>query len=191
MNNHELTWYMQEISMHGLGAEIDIKQFLQAVNNEETRQTRIVWFHLTSFLSHAAMISKLVSPISPHGVKKERKCLLQKALNIQSDSEVLPRSARDNVEHFDERIDNWIGTDSSTILESVLLNRAGYNYLGVDRKRVKRMIILDELVFISERKDASKFELKLQPLFDEVKRIADEAEAWIENNSPYNFIYPQ
>ena len=63
MNDYELTWYMQEISMHGLGAEIDFKHFLQAVKNEETRQTRTVWFHLTSFLSHAAMISKLVSPI--------------------------------------------------------------------------------------------------------------------------------
>ncbi len=191
MNNHELTWYMQEISMHGLGAEIDFNNFLQAVNHEETRQMRTVWFHLTSFLSHAAMISKFVSPISPRNVKADRMNLLQEALNINSDSEVLPRSARDNVEHFDERIDNWIGTDSSTLLEIVLPNRAGYNFLKADEKRIKRMIVLDELVFISETRDGSKFELNLQPLFDEVKRIGDEAGAWIENTSPYNFIYPQ
>lgn len=191
MNNHELTWYMQEISMHGLGAEIDFSHFLQAVNNEETRQMRTVWFHLTSFLSHAAMISKLVSPISPHGVKAERMNLLQAALNIESHSEVLPRSARDNVEHFDERIDNWIGTDSSTLLEIVLQNRAAYDFYRVNEKRVKRVLVLDELVFISETRNASKFELNLQPLFDEVKRIGDEAGAWIESTSPYHFIYPQ
>ena len=191
MNDYELTWYMQEISMHGLGAEIDFKHFLQAVKNEETRQTRTVWFHLTSFLSHAAMISKLVSPISPRGVKIERMNLLQEALNIESNSEVLPRNARDNVEHFDERIDNWIGADSSTLLEVVFPNRAGYDFMNVDEKRVKRILLLDELIFISETKNADKFELKLQPLFDEVKRIGDEAEAWIESTSPYNFICPQ
>ena len=191
MNDYELTWYMQEISMHGLGAEIDFKHFLQAVKNEETRQTRTVWFHLTSFLSHAAMISKLVSPISPRGVKIERMNLLQEALNIESNSEVLPRNARDNVEHFDERIDNWIGADSSTLLEVVFPNRAGYDFMNVDEKRVKRILLLDELIFISETRNADKFELKLQPLFDEVKRIGDEAEAWIESTSPYNFICPQ
>lgn len=188
MNDYELTWYMQEISMHGLGAEIDFKHFLQAVKNEETRQTRIVWFHLTSFLSHAAMISKLVSPISPRGVKIERMNLLQEALNIESNSEVLPRNARDNVEHFDERIDNWIGADSSTLLEVVFPNRVGYDFMNVDEKRVKRILLLDELIFISETRNADKFELKLQPLFDEVKRIGNEAEAWIESTSPYNFI---
>lgn len=191
MNDYELTWYMQEISMHRLGAEIDFKHFLQAVKNEEIRQTRIVWFHLTSFLSHAAMISKLVSPISPRGVKIERMNLLQEALNIESNSEVLPRNARDNVEHFDERIDNWIGSDSSSLLEIVFPNRAGYDFMNVDEKRVKRILLLDELIFISETKNADKFELKLQPLFDEVKRIGDEAEAWIESTSPYTFIYPQ
>ena len=191
MNDYELTWYMQEISMHGLGAEIDFKHFLQTVKNEETRQTRTVWFHLTSFLSHAAMISKLVSPISPRGVKIERMNLLQEALNIESNSEVLPRNARDNVEHFDERIDNWIGADSSTLLEVVFPNRAGYDFMNVDEKRVKRILLLDELIFISETRNADKFELKLQPLFDEVKRIGDEAEAWIESTSPYNFICPQ
>ena len=191
MNDYELTWYMQEISMHSLGAEIDFKHFLQTVKNEETRQTRTVWFHLTSFLSHAAMISKLVSPISPRGVKIERMNLLQEALNIESNSEILPRNARDNVEHFDERIDNWIGADSSTLLEVVFPNRTGYDFMNVDEKRVKRILLLDELIFISETRNADKFELKLQPLFDEVKRIGDEAEAWIESTSPYNFICPQ
>lgn len=36
---------------------------------------RTVWFHLTSFLSHAA--------VSPHGVKAKRMNLLQDALNIE------------------------------------------------------------------------------------------------------------
>ena len=176
--------------MHGLGAEIDFNNLLQTLNNPNTRQTRIVWFHLTSFLAHAAMISKYLSPISPKGLKKDRMDLLREKLNIGEDSDVLPRDARDNVEHFDERIDNWVGGEG-TILEMVLDDRAGYDYLQVDEKRVKRVLLHAELIFISEKRDGGKFKLALQPLFDEVKRIGDEAGAWIENSSPYHFEYPQ
>lgn len=191
MNDYELTWYMQELSMHGLGAEIDFANLLQSLSNPDTRQTRIVWFHLTSFLAHAAMISKYISPIKPKGgVKEERMRILREKLKIKVDSDILPRDARDNVEHFDERIDNWVGNDSNSILEIVLDDRAGYTFLGVNKKRVKRIILQKELIFISEKKDGSKFELELLPLFQEVKRIGDEAGAWIENSSPYHFIYP-
>jgi hypothetical protein len=190
MNDHELTWYMQELAMHGIGAEIDFNNLTQALDNYETRQTRIVWFHLSSFLSHAAMISKYLSPINPRGVKKDRMEILRKKLNVDDNSEVLPRDARDNVEHFDERIDNWIGGDG-TILEIVLDNRARFDYLKVDEKHVKRMLLQEELIFVSEKRDGSKFELELGPLFDEIKRIGVEATKWIEDSSPYHFVYPE
>ena len=181
---------MQELSMHGLGAKIDFNNFVQAINNDEMRQTRIVWFNLTSFLSHAAMISKYLSPINPKGFKKDRMHLLREKLCIENDSDVLPRDARDNVEHFDERIDNWIGTDNNTILEIVFPDRASYDFMSSGKKRIKRVLLLEELIFISEKKDGEKFELELMPLFDEVKRIGDDAVEWIENSSPYHFIYP-
>ncbi len=190
MKDHELTWYMQELSMHGLGAKIDFSNLIKVLNDPNTRQTMIVWFHLTSFLSHAAMISKYLSPINPNGIKKVRMELLREKLNVTVDSDVLPRDARDNVEHFDERIDNWVGGDG-TILEIVIDNRPGFDYLRVNEKQVKRVLLQEELIFISEKKDGSKFELDLQQLFDEVKRIGDEASKWIENSSPYHSIYPQ
>ena len=190
MNDYELTWYMQELGMHGFGAEIDYSNLLQALGNPDTRQTRVVWFHLTSFLSHAAMVSKYVSPINPKGFKKDRMGLLRDKLNITDASKVLPRDARDNVEHFDERIDNWVGSQS-TILEVVFENRAGYEFIQNDEKRIKRILLQEELIFISEKRDGSKFELELQPLFEEVKRIGNEAEEWIKKHSPYHFIYPQ
>jgi len=190
MNDHEITWYMQEIAMHGLGAKIDFSNLLEVINNPNTRQTRIVWFHLTSFLAHAAMISKYLSPISSGNTQKERKKQLRKKLNISDNSDVFPRDARDNVEHFDERIDNWVGSEK-TILEMVLDDREGYNFIRINEKIVKRVLLQKELIFISEKRNESKFELELQPLFEEVKRIGNEAEEWIKNSSPYHFIYPQ
>ncbi|WP_340104906.1 hypothetical protein [Rhodohalobacter sp. 8-1] len=190
MNDHELTWYMQEISMHSLGADLAFKALIDAINNSETRQTRLVWFHLSSFLAHAAMISKYLSPINPRGTKIDRMNELRDKLNVDIDSEVLPRNARDNIEHFDERIDNWVGSEN-TILEIVLDNRRAFDYLDVNSKNVKRVLLQEELIFVSEKRDESKFELELEPLITEIRRIGEEATSWIDDSSPYNFIYPE
>lgn len=190
MNSHELTWYMQEISMHSLGAGMNFEDLTIAVARPEMRQTRFVWFQLTSFLSHAAMISKYLDPIGTDGLKRNRRNALRQSLNISDQSSVLPRHARDNIEHFDERIDNWVGT-SKDIVEIVLEDRSGYSCLNVEEKNVKRVLILDGLIFISEKRDQTKFELELVPLYEEIKRIGGAATDWVNNNSPYNFIYPQ
>lgn len=191
LDGFELTWYMQEICMHGLGARLEYSHLLSALGDPDIRQTRLVWFHLTSFLSHAAMISKYLSPISNNAVAAARKIALREILEITGDSEVLPRDARDNVEHFDERIDNWVGSENKNILEIVLPNRAGYQFMRVDEKRVKRVLILDELVFVSENRKETKFELLLHPLHQEINRIDSAAEKWITENSPYHFVFPR
>lgn len=191
LGGYALTWYMQEICMHGLGAQTEYDQLNAALNDDRTRQTRLVWFHLTSFLSHSAMISKYLSPISNNEISVARKNALRELLGVSSESEVLPRDTRDNVEHFDERIDNWVGSENQNLLEIVLPDRDGYDYMRVPEKRVRRVLILDELVFVSEKKDGSKFDLSLRPLHEEVQRIAAEAAKWITESSPYHFIYPR
>jgi len=137
------------------------------------------------------MISKYLSPISNNEISVARKNALRELLGVSSESEVLPRDTRDNVEHFDERIDNWVGSENQNLLEIVLPDRDGYDYMRVPEKRVRRVLILDELVFVSEKKDGSKFDLSLRPLHEEVQRIAAEAAKWITESSPYHFIYPR
>lgn len=191
LDRYELTWYMHEIGMHGLGACIEYNQLIAALDDHETCQTRLVWFHLTSFLSHSAMISKYLSPISKNEVAIARKKALRELLGVGIDSEVLPRDTRDNIEHFDERVDNWVGGNNQNILEIVLPDRAGYDYMRVAEKRVKRVLILDELIFVSEKQDSAQFELSLRPLHEEVERIGAEADKWIAASSPYHFIFPR
>jgi hypothetical protein len=191
IENHQLTWYMQDVCMHALGAHLDFQNLLATLGVAETQQTRLVWFHLTSFLHHTAMISKFVNPISKHRVAIARGKALRAALDVKQGSEVLPRHARDNVEHFDERIDRWIdGRSSHTILEVVLPNREGYDFLRVGNKRIKRVLIADCLIFVSEAKDSSKFELSLRPVYEEVARIGGAAENWMGLRSPYQYVYP-
>ncbi|MCG7981855.1 MAG: hypothetical protein JAY90_03780 [Candidatus Thiodiazotropha lotti] len=174
MNDLEITWYMQELSMHGFGAETDFRNLEAALANPETRQTRLIWFYLSSFLSHAAMVSKYLDPIRLNDLKRERKDVLRDRLEVTEHSNVLPRDARDNIEHFDERIDNWIGR-GDTILEIVLDDRVDYDHLSVVENRVKRVLIEDGLIFISEKRDQTKFELELEPLYEEIQRIRNSA----------------
>jgi hypothetical protein len=190
-DDYKITWYMHEICMHSLGAKIEFDQLISTLTDPGTRQTRLVWFHLTSFLSHSAMISKYLSPISKNEVAVLRKKMLRVHLGVDDDSDVLPRATRDNIEHFDERLDNWVDGDNQEILEIVLLDRVCYDHLRVSDKRVKRVLILDGMVFISENKDRSKFHLCLHSLHDEVIRIGDEAEKWINGKSPYHFVFPR
>jgi len=76
-------------------------------------------------------------------------------------------------------------------MEMVLPNRDGYNHLRVNERRVRRILLKQEFVFISENRDGSKFELELNPLIQEVARIGIEATNWINTKSPYHFIYPR
>ena len=191
MNSCHLTWYMQEISMHAYGAEVDIKLIHELLDKHETIQSRLVWFHLASFLSHVGMISKLISPISKDVTANARGAALKTALTVPATSEVLPRNARDNTEHFDERIDNWVSANATDIMEIVLPDRGGYDYLRGDEKRIRRVLLNQELIFISENRDGSKFELELKPLVQEVARIGDEATTWTNTKSPYHFVYPR
>lgn len=190
MNYHHLTWYMQEVAMHCYGAKVDIQRLEELLENAETIQSRLIWFHLASFLSHVGMISKLVSPISKNTQAIDRGIALKAALNIAATSEVLPRDARDNTEHFDERIDNWVSANAGDILEIVLPNRQGYEYLNYSEKRIRRLLLKREYVYISENRDGSKFELELRPLIQEVARIGGKATTWIATRSPYHFVYP-
>lgn len=190
MDDHELTWYMHELIMHGLGVSRDFQQLQTTLADPETRQTRIVWFHLTGFLSHAAMISKYLSPINARGVKRARISALRDKLGVDDSSDILPRNARDNIEHFDERIDNWVGQEGQTILEIVLDDRSDYQYLGADQSRIKRLLIKKEMIFISENRDGRRLEVDLNPIAEEALRIFHQAQQWVEDESPYHFIYP-
>lgn len=191
LNDYEITWYMDEIRMHGMCADMEYHQLDELLRDERSRQTRLVWFALTAFLSHAAMMSKYLDPIGKDEVKVVRKDTLRQLLGVAAKSEVIPRDARDNVEHFDERLDGWIGTDNQTILESVLPDRAAYRQLRAAEKRVRRVLLLNEKIFISEKRDRSKFEVDLASLHAEVKRIGDAADAWVSTKSPYHFILPR
>lgn len=190
MDNHQLHWYIEEILIHAIAAHGEYSRLCELIADPETVQTRFVWLHLISFLSHAAMISKYLDPIRPKEVAAERMNRLRAELDVNEKSNLLARSARDNVEHFDERIDSWVERGAGAILEMVVPNRAGFEFIGRPENSIKRLLIAEERVFVSEQRDGSRLEFPLDPIANELVAIGQNANRWIETKSPYHFIYP-
>ncbi len=197
LKDFNITWYMQEIQMHSHAACQEYDCMREVVNDPNRRQTRQVWFHLAAFLSHAAMISKYLSPTERSGkdalkaVPVQRSIKLREIFQLADSTEVLNRDARNNVEHFDERIDNWVRRRDQNILECVLPDRASYESRFRETWRIKRVLLLDELTFISENKIGDKFEQALEPVHEVIKKIRDHADLWTTNSSTYHFISPR
>lgn len=152
------------------------------LQNLESRQSRFVWAHLHAFLSHSSMVSKLLNSPSKSPKAIERSKFLSELLGVPSASVIFERGARNNVEHQDERLDLWIEQDGGMLVEMVFESRDGFEFLIKPRpldareKFIRRALILDEMVFVSQGKEGVEF-TELTPLAGEIDRIASAAEA--------------
>ena len=139
MDKYHLHWYTDEIQTHAASALASYALLCDVLANHMTRQRRDVWFALVSFLTHAAMISKFLHPIKASA--KERGVELRAHLGVPNDSAILPRAARDNLEHFDERIDGWVERNEERILEMVFQDREGLEFLSDQPRAIRRVLI--------------------------------------------------
>jgi len=80
-----------------------------------------IWYSLHALLSAAGNASKLFWPLkSARGMKRSpgargatkdvgrRRAALRKSLGVEDDSPLVSRTFRDLMEHFDERLDDWL-----------------------------------------------------------------------------------
>lgn len=186
-----MTLHIDALKRHALLEEV----FLQCVislghydeaakllHNFESRQSRFVWAHIHAFLSHSSMVSKLLNSPSRSTKAIERSKFLSELLAVPSTSVIFERGARNNVEHQDERLDLWIEQDGGMLVEMVFDSREGFDFLIQPRsleakaKFIRRALILDEMVFVSQGREGVEF-TKLIPLAGEIGRIASAAEA--------------
>lgn len=189
MDKYHLHWFTDEIDMHASSAIASYTQLLQLLNDNKTRQSRGVWFVLLSFLTHAAMVSKLLDPINKDN--EERGRALRAHLEVVSGSAFLPRNARDNLEHIDERIDRWVQGGGTRVLEMVFEDRIGFNYIAEDEGGIRRVLIKDEMVFVSEDRNGKRIETALQPIFEELQILHVRCEYKLRTESPYNYRLAQ
>jgi hypothetical protein len=191
MDKYHLHWFTDELHTHSMSALESYVWMRTLLADNKKRQSKDVWSALQSFLIHAAVVSKVLDPIKPDDAKKERSTALRKHLGVKDDSAFLPRAARDNLEHIDERIDRWVKNGQTKILEMVLDDRAGFEYLAKDDVAVRRVLIRSDMVFVSEDRAGSRIETKLEPVFNDLKTLAAACLHKFQTESPYNYVLAQ
>jgi hypothetical protein len=155
------------------------------------RQSRFVWAHLHAFLAQAALVSKMIAPLSKRSASKARSSELRLTLKIDDSSPVVDRAARNNVEHFDERLDLWLEHEGGSLLECVFDERSGFDFLFRDGRKpfVRRVLILEEMVLVTQGPKRIE-ETNLGAISDEIERIGQEAKAYLDSDKTVHRIYP-
>jgi hypothetical protein len=189
MTPEQLHCYTDEVWLHAVIALGEFQAMQEMLADPEYRQHRGVWVRLQAFLSHAGMVSKLFAPPTKDPVSKARGEKLSKHLNVTDASPLLDRAARNAIEHLDERMDNWLRGSKMGFLECVFPDRAGLNYLDKSRCSVRRVLLLDEMVFVTEGK-TDREETALMPLREELERVVGECMARFKTDDPYSYVHP-
>lgn len=68
---------------------------------------RGLFWNLDHFINRAAMVSKMLWPVSKATFARQRGETLRQALDVNDDSLLNSKTLRNHLEHFDERIDRW------------------------------------------------------------------------------------
>jgi hypothetical protein len=161
------------------------------LDHADSRQSRFVWAHLHAFLVQAGMVSKMFLPPQKTPISKERKNELRSTLKIGDSSPIFDRAARDNVEHFDERLDQWLQADSGGLLEMVFETRSDFDFLFRDGRKqaVRRVLIRDEMTLILPGREGLQA-TRLALIRDEIKSIALRAKSFLEADATVTRISP-
>lgn len=183
MDKYHLHWYTDEIQMHAASALASYELLCKLLASRDTRQGRNVWFALVSFFTHVGMVSKFLYPIK----SKERGAELRSYLNLTNDSVILSRAARDNLEHFDERIDAWVERNLRGVLEMVFQSRSEMEFLGAGPWAIRRVLIVDELVFLSEDRKGDLIETPLIPIHKAIYKLNATCLRKLATDSPYAY----
>ena len=167
---------LEETWLHALVALSEYAALEELLCDDENVQSRMVWIRVHSFLTHSAMVSRLVFATGKRSARTE---YLQRVLLVEQDSPLRDRAARDNVEHLDERFDDWLSENGVGLMEIVVPSRKGYEY--IKRQRVRRLLIRDEMVFVTQgRGDKGHVEVSLEALRRELERTASIADALLD-----------
>lgn len=139
-------------------------------------------------INAAAMISKLLWPDGKafnrdYGhMTRHRVDYLHQVVGVSDQSALKDRAIRDALEHFDERMDRWINEEvqsgRSVVYADRLLGSPSTIIVDGEEYRPLRYIDPDtEGIRVGVLDDA----ITLQPLFDEILQIANEARQELSN----------
>jgi hypothetical protein len=186
LDQRQLHWYTVEIATHCSAALTSYPFIKELASDSQSHRSGDIWFLIQSFLTHSAMVSKILAP--PKKNENWRGKVLRMYLEVAEDSEILSRYSRDNLEHLDERITRWVNSGKMGFVKLVFQDRIGYNYVCSPDTAVSRALIADEMDFVSENQSGIRQELKLDSLAQQLTQLSRICQKKIETESPYTFF---
>ena len=185
MTPNQRYWYLDEIVNQAIAASVAFSEIERRVQDPQTRQTLLVWTSISSFLAHAGVVSKILFPSGSQTRANE----LKQTIQIESLPNLMCRAGRDNIEHIDERIDFWASVDRGKMVTMVFDDRKGLERLCDDQTAVRRALIADEMVYVSEGRRGERAETSLVALRDELEGVKDASVRAMSVDPPYHFVF--
>ena len=189
MNNQQRYWYLDELLSQSLAATVSYDSLIRHLSNQQARNTVLVWSDITAFLAHAGVVSKILFPALAD--RRDRADEILEALGIDDLPNIRVRSGRDNIEHIDERIDNWAARDANALVSMVFEDRAGYEYICTPEKAVRRALIEPEMAYVSENRNGGRVETPLGAILAELEQVQNLAFNAMQRDPPYHFLLAQ
>lgn len=115
MNDQLRNIFLEEIKTHcemTILRVSDANSFMQKIDNiaatefrERITIIKKFFFSLSTFVGHAAMVSKILWPSNPSSY--DRGLFLRQFLELPEDHIISEKKLRNHLEHYDERLDRW------------------------------------------------------------------------------------
>jgi len=159
---------IREISTQALFAEISYLH----IDPKALNENNAVFSSIHSFLTHCAMVSKMLTSTYDDDVTSVS---VGSILNISNKSFIHNRSFRNHLEHYDERLKEWI-------------KKYGLNVnIGTYNIGSKSSLQIPNMVFVSHyNPETNNFtfvndDFNLRTMYEEIVRIKKIADLWINN----------
>lgn len=162
---------IREISTQAHFAKLSYRRINSVVPEDNDR----IFLSIHSFLSHSAMISKLLNAEE----KAWFPATIGGILKISEDSVIHKRKFRNKLEHYDNELKKWINK---------LIAPGEHFSIGTYNIGPKSMIQVPNMIYVSHyNPDSNVFtfvneDFNLGELFEEVERIGTLADNWVKKN---------
>jgi len=160
-----------EVSIREISTQAHFAEIAHShINPKAINENDLVFSSIHSFLSHCAMISKMLAAVDDEKPLRS----IGDVLGVSKTSLIHKRRFRNHLEHYDERLKQWIGKFA-----------AGAN-IGTYNIGPKSAIQIPNMIFVSHYNPSNQIftfvndEFDLGKLFIEVQKIKNIADSWIQ-----------
>lgn len=136
-----------------------------------------VFFYVHAFLGHAVALSRLFWPERPSS--EERGALLRQELKVADDAPLQMRALRAELEHYDEHLEDWIGSLTHRNFHPMNVMPQG-TLGGAMQDTFHRNLDPDTL-----RLEYRGVTCELRRVADQMHKIETDSDYWLRHHNPW------